>query len=447
MSRKLSYVLLVMLFVGSIAFVISNYSLKKQKQATEYTLQPRSGLLAKSAEWEGIKKLMYRLKDANRKNPADSKTALALATLYIREARITGNYIYYDAAALSQIKEVLIKEPENVEAMSLQSMIFLSQHHFAEGLAVAEKAIKLNPHYAFIYGLLIDGNVEMGQYKAAVENSDRMVSLRPDIRSYSRIAYLREIYGDNAGAIEAMKMAVEAGGNGDEPTEWARVQLARLYENTGDINAAEMHYTIALENRPAYAPAIAGLGSIAIAHKEYLKAIKLYEEAASLLPDYFTTQQLALLYQHTGEKEKAKSTIDGLIKRLTNDSKKGEQDESLGHYADRELAYAYLLKNDQDRALKHALLEYNRRPENIDVNETVGWVYHVQGKDKEALPYIETALKTNCKNPTLLCEAGMIYAGTGDKTRAKLLLGDALKNNPNINMDIKNRSIEVLKSI
>lgn len=448
MSRTYRYILLLILFLAATALIISNYANKqKRKEAIVYTIQPRTGLLATSSEWTTTKNLAYRLNNALRNNPDDSKSALALATLFIQEARVTGNYMYYDAAAMKNIQGVITKEPDNVEALVLQSVIYLSQHHFAEGLAVAEKARVLNPHFAFVYGLLVDGNVEMGNYKAAVENSDLMVSIRPDIRSYSRISYLREIHGDNAGAIEAMKMAVEAGGNGDEPTEWARIQLARLYENTGDLKSAEMYYTIALDNRPGYAPAIAGLGHIAIAKKEYENAIKLYEEASALVPDYSIHQQLASLYLQTGKKEKAKSTIEKLLEELTNDAKKGEQDESIGHYADRELAYAYLLNNDADNALKHALIEYNRRPENIDVNETVAWVYHKQGKDKEALPYIKTALKTNCKNPTLLCEAGLIFAGTGNKTLAKPFLEDGLKNDPNINIDVKGESLQVLRSL
>ena len=38
------------------------------------------------------------------------------------------------------------------------------------------------------------------------------------------------------------------------------------------------------------------------------------------------------------------------------------KDESIGHYSDRELAYAYLAVNDKDKALAHAMMEYNRRP-------------------------------------------------------------------------------------
>src|SRR5436190_1168308 len=95
--------------------------------------------------------------------------------------------------------------------------------------------------------------------------------------------------------------------------------------------------------------------------------------------------------------------------------------ENIGHYADRELAYAYLKVNENDKALEHALLEYNRRPDNIDVNETVAWVYYRKGEYDKALPYIKTALKTNSKNPVLLSRAALIYFKTGDKTMAKSL--------------------------
>ena len=74
------------------------------------------------------------------------------------------------------------------------------------------KHSSVNPYNAYVYGLLVDGNVEMGNYDTAVSYADKMVSVRPDLTSYSRVSYLREIFGDYAGSIKAMQMAVEAGG-------------------------------------------------------------------------------------------------------------------------------------------------------------------------------------------------------------------------------------------
>ena len=97
--------------------------------------------------------------------------------------------------------------------------------------------------------------------------------------------------------------------------------------------------------------------------------------------------------------------------------------------------------------LKHALAEYNRRPKNIDVNETLAWVYYQKGDYAKALPYINEALKTHSKNPVLLCRAGLIYNKTGDKVNAKLNLQQAFKNNANIPEPLKIEGGLALKEI
>jgi tetratricopeptide (TPR) repeat protein len=448
MNKKFIYILLIAFFFSVSAFVVIRYSVRQsQLKKAAYPLIERKGALALSVEWQGTKNTAQQLINKLQYNPNDTKAAIALSGLYIQEARITGNYVYYDAAAMKYINNVLDNEPGNFEALTLKSLLYMSQHHFADGLAIAEKAQKINPYNALIYGILVDGNVEMGNYKTAVENSDKMDSIRPDIRSYSRISYLREIYGDYPGAIEAMKLAVSAGGAGDEPTEWTRIQLARLYENTGDLKNAEMHYMIALDERPGYPYATAGVGHIALANKDYTKAISMYEQASAGLNDYAIQEELSRLYKLNGNIKKADSLLQTIIDGMNNDGKKGEQDESIGHYADRELAYAYLLQNDNENALKHAMTEYNRRPENIDVNQTVAWVYYKMKAYDKALPYINAALKTNCKNPVLLCNAGLIYAKTNQKSLAKSTFLEALKNNPNIDPELKTESENMLKTL
>ncbi|MEO8416888.1 MAG: tetratricopeptide repeat protein [Ginsengibacter sp.] len=448
MNKKITYPILIIFFFSVSAFVVIRYSLHQSRfRGATYPLVERKNTLATSVEWQGTKKIAQELIDKLQATPNDAKSAIALSSLYVQEGRVTGNYIYYDAAAMKYINIVLENQPDNFEALTLKSLIYMSQHHFADGLTIAEKAQKINPYNALIYGMLVDGNVEMGNYNAAVDNSDKMDSIRPDIRSYSRISYLREIYGDYPGAIEAMKLAVGAGGAGDEPTEWTRIQLARLYENTGDLKSAEMHYLIALEERPGYGYATAGLGHIAMANKDYKKALFYYEKAAAVLNDFAIQEQLSQLYRLDGNAIKADSLLVNIIERMNTDGKKGEQDESIGHYADRELAYAYLAANNNEDALKHALIEYGRRPDNIDVNQTVAWVYYKMKEYDKALPYINAALKTNCKNPVLLCNAGLIYAKTNQQGLAKSTLSAALKNDPNIDPELEVESENVLKTL
>lgn len=439
MNRKFTYIALLLFFFGATAFVVVRYNNGiKNKVTAFYPLKDRRGLMAQTQEWKTTKDKGDKLIRIVRETPDDKKSALALASLYIQEGRATGDYQYYDEAALKYIDGVLSAEPQNFEALILKSLVQLSQHHFAEGLQTAQKAKTINPYNSYVYGLIIDGNVEMGNYAAAVENSDTMVSIRPDLRSYSRIAYLREIHGEMKGAIEAMKMAVDAGFPGEESTEWARIQLARLYENAGDLKSAEMHYTIALNERPDYAHAVAGLGNIALANKEYKKAIALYQRADTLQQDYTFKEGLAEAYVLNGQGDKADATLDAVITDLKKASEGGEA--SMNHHADKELAYIYVIKKDYGKALNHALAEYNRRPQNIDVAETVAWVYYKKGEAQKGLPYLTTALKTGSKNPTLLCRAALIYAKTGQKAKAKNLLQEGLKTNANIAADLQQES-------
>jgi len=448
MKKTTIYTITIILFVVAIVSIVLKYKNDEQKKENMvYSLLPRKGAAAQTEEWKYVQAKCNQLLTAIKTSPDDTKSMVNLAGMYIQGARITGNYMYYDKAAMKYVNDALKRNADDFNALTIKSLLFLSQHHFAEGLEVAEKAQRFNPYNAFVYGLIVDGNVEMGNYAAAVENSDKMVSIRPDIRSYSRISYLREIHGDYPGAIEAMKMAVGAGVPGDETTEWSRIQLGRLYENTGDLRNAEMHYTIAMESRPGYAYAMAGLARVAAAKKEYDKSILLYKQADSLVNDFAIKEDLADVYNNAGQPAKAqeiaKSVIDGM-----NAASAGERkDDSSGHYSDRELAYAYLKVKDYDKALHHALLEYNRRPNNIDVNETLGWVYYCKGDYEKALPYMKTALKTNSKNPTLLCRAGLVFSKGGDKGFAKTLLQSALKDNANIAANLKSESLNTLQSL
>lgn len=420
---------------------------EQQKEATEYNLLPRKGELVKTDEWLNTQKSVAILQNKLKANPADIKSLISLANSFILEGRATGNYAYYDAAAMKQVHTVIKSQPDNFEALTLQALIFLSQHHFADGLATAEKATRIMPFNAFVHGIMVDGNVEMGKYDSAVLSAQRMMDIRPDLRSYARASYLREIYGDYPGAIEAMKLAVDAGAPGDEATEWSRIQLGHLYENVGDLQNAGMQYQIALEERPGFMHAFAGMARLALATKDYNKAIEYYQKAAKDANEGAFQEEMATVYMLAGNKEKAAELTNKVIKDLDKNAKAANNDESIGHYSDKELAYAYLQIKNYDKALEHALIEYNRRPANIEVNETLAWVYYKKGDAAKAVTYLPTALKTNSKNPTLLCRAGIIYFKNGDKENAGKYLKEGLKNNPNIDEVLKAEATTTLNSI
>jgi tetratricopeptide (TPR) repeat protein len=438
MKKKKIYLFCIIVFCLAVGGIILKYNYKKtQDENKQYVLLERKGALANSDEWKQAKKTSDSLLNLIKDNPTDSKSQLRLAALYIQEARVTGDYAYYDVAAMKYINDVLNLDSLDFNGLVFKSLIYMSQHHFADGLDIAHKAQRVNPYNAYVYGLLVDGNVEMGNYDVAVSYADKMVSIRPDLTSYSRVSYLREIFGDYAGSIKAMQMAVEAGGAGDEHTEWTRYQLANLYQKTNNYKKADTLYQLSLSMRPNYAYAIAGLAQVEMANKNYAQAIAYYEKADSLIDDYSIKEELVDAYQQSGQQAKADKLSKEVIDELNANSQAAVTNQNLGQYADRELAYAYLKVKDNDKALEHAMMEYNRRPNNIDVNETVAWVYYCKGDYTKAVPYINVALKTHSKNPELLSRAALIYYKSGNAPLAKTILSGTSLQNPYIDAELR----------
>ncbi len=422
------YILFLLLFGAAITVIFFKYKHTKEENENKvYHFLPRKGN-ANAAEYKVASQRSEKLIQQLQSDPSNTKSALALANTYILEARQSGNYNYYDKAALVTVDKILASNPNEYEALLLKSLLQLSQHHFSDALQTANTALSINANNSFVYGLLTDANVELGDYKSAVDAADKMVTARPDMRSYSRISYLREIYGDYPGAVNAMQMAVDAGTPSEENTEWCRVQLARLYENMGDKAKALFTYQLSLAARPSYAPALSGMANIMLYENKPDSAVYYLSAARENSNDIHIESSLAAALDKAGQKDKSIALNKKVIDEMTRTTE--TNDENAGHYSDKELAYAYLQLNDYNKAMSHAMAEYNRRPANIDVNETLGWVFYKKKDFANAKKYIDKSMITKSKNPGLLCKAALIYYANGDTKTAKMFANTALQANP-----------------
>ncbi|MES2690214.1 MAG: tetratricopeptide repeat protein [Bacteroidota bacterium] len=407
-----------------------NNAQTKKDTGSFMPLKARNGELAKSEEWPVVQQKAQGLNEKIAKDPSDLKSKLLLAQLYMQEARITGEHPYYYPATLTILDDVLSRDANNFEALAYKASVELSLHHFADALATGSKAKKINASNGFIFGVLCDANVELGNYDEAVKMSEQMQALRPGLESYSRASYLREIYGNNAAAIEAMKMAYNAGLPGSEEASWAGNTLAGLYESTGDLKNAENTYTQILTQRPSYAFAMAGLARVEKAKGNYDKALAMLDKAIAMMPEFSFYEDKADVYAAQGQPEKAKQMYTEVIGMLNEDA-------ASGHYADMELAKAYLHTGNMDKALEHATIEYKRRPENIDANSTMGWVLYQKGEYAKAKEHMQKAVRMNTQNAELLCKAGIIEAAAGNKAKGTEWVKKAMKINPNMPEDLK----------
>jgi len=421
-TRNILYTVLV-LFCATFAAVIF---VNGKSKNTFPTLKARSGALAQATEWAETQVTYNKLVTELEAKPGDARNTLKLAKTFMNEGRATGDFTYYNKAALDLIEMVLAKDPKDFEAIALKSMIFLSQHRFAEGKVIAEEARRTNPHNSFVYGLLVDANVELGDYATAVTMCDKMVSIRPDIRSYSRISYLRELHGEVPASIEAIQQAIAAGMPGREDAEWARMVLAHLYEDTNQLDKAEAQYTFSLQHRPDYPFALAGLGRIARFKKDYATAVSYFEKASGVMNDVSFFEELAELYRLNGQEDKAEKCTRITTEALLADNISSKKDKNLGHNADYELAILYLKNDKPDKALEFARAEYQRRPQNMDACEIFAWALYKNGQNAEAGQHLNTILRTNSQKPERLVRAGIIMAANGQTEAGKSMITKGL---------------------
>jgi tetratricopeptide (TPR) repeat protein len=356
-------------------------------------------------EWQNTQNTYGKARQELLKTPDAKEPWLDLSEVFILEARVTGEHPHYYPAALQVLNELLSKKFDEKDirdmdlkfrALSAKASVELSLHDFSKALETGQKALAINPHNAAIYGVLVDAHVELGQYEQAVKMADKMVSIRPDLRSYSRVSYLREIHGDVDGAIEAMDMAVKAGAPGAEQTAWTRLTLGHLYEHYGQLNAAEFQYKMILEERPDYPFALAALGDMELEKKNYPKAMELLQKAANIIPEVGFYESMARLYKEQGQQDKFQKTFDEIIAMM-------EDDAAHGHNMDLEFAHVYSdLKGDHLKALEYAQQEYVRRPDNIDINGLMAQLYAKLGDQQKANIHLQKALRTGAKKPEWL---------------------------------------------
>lgn len=354
-------------------------------------------------EWDNVQNNYGTFAKKMRDGKGAEDAQLNMAQLFTMEARVTGEHGHYYPAALELIEDLLKKDIKDKDikfrALSTKAGIQLSQHDFKEALETGQKAVVMNPYNAQIYGVLTDAYVELGDYKKAVEMADKMVEVRPDLRSYSRVSYLREIHGMPQDAIEAMDMAVKAGYPGYEETAWTRLQLGQLHEKYGDDKAAEMHYKIILRERPDYPFAVAALGELEMKRGNLEAAEKHLKDACAIIPEVGYYESLAHLYKKMGKKEEVDKLTKEIMVMLQDDI-------DSGHNMNMEYAAIYSdLVDDQEKALEYLQKEYELRPNNIDVNLELAQVYTKMGEKDKAAKYLEVAQKTNSKNPDLLALA------------------------------------------
>lgn len=369
-----------------------------------------------------------------RQTPADEKIAQAermveefpdlakshnyLAMAYLQKVRETGDY-GFNRQAETAIENALKIEPESFEARILQAQIFLSEHEFGKALEIAEGLEKIYQNNHIVLTVKTDAQTELGLYDEAVETGQKLVDLKPNAVSYTRVAYLRSLFGDTDGAIAARKEVLKMADQSDrENFAWFNSELGREFFNAGKYAEAEQMFDAALQIFPDYHWALEGKGKTLAAKGDYAKAIEYFEKIR--VSETAREIYLADIYKKSGRGAEAEKLYAKIAER--------EMQKDGG-----DLHRIALLWADHDTNLDKALeIARKDREENRDLlsSDTLAWALYKKGEYAEAKKYIAEAMRLGTKNALFFYHKGMIENALGNKKEAAKFLKLALETNP-----------------
>ena len=357
-----------------------------------------------------------------RAEPRDAGALTELGFAYQLRWRETADAAYLPRSDEALRRAVRVR-PDDANAVVGLGSLALIRHEFRRALTYGRRAQRLLPGSYRPYGIVGDALVELGRYDEAFAAFDRMVSLRPGLASYARVAYARELTGDRVGARAAMRLALVSAAGQPEPTAWAHVELAKLELALGRTDAARRHSQAALRVFPGYPTARVELARAEAAAGRLPTAIGAARLASEETP---TAQAVALLGDlleragRTKEARRQRATV-AVIQRLLAAGGVQVDLESAVYRADNMIRPA--------ETVELARRARADRP-SIYGDDALAWALARARRCSEALPLTKRALRLGTQDGLLFFHRGYALGCAGDGVGMLRWYAKTLEANP-----------------
>lgn len=384
---------------------------------------------AKSAEQSArgaTAREIERLENLVAARPHDVETLGALGRAYEQRVRETGDLDLNAEAEAAYARALAADGTSYVAATGLAS-VAASRHEFRKALRLARRAVALEPRSGPAHGILGDALVELGRYRGGFAVFERMAALEPNLSSYARVAYARELLGRTGAALDALSAAIEAGSGSPEHLAWTVVQRGNLLFDTGRLGPAAAAYRTALGHVPGYLEARGGLARVAAARGRWDVAIPRLRSVVAAAPDPGHAAELGDVLQaagRPGEAHRAWEEAALLEQRLLADGLPDEP-EMILFAIDRGL--------DPVESLERARRIHSRAP-SIQAEDVLAWALYATGDCPAARAHSERALRLGTRDALMLFHRGMIERCLGRESTGRAFLRRALDASPHFSL-------------
>lgn len=408
-----SYVRFLLEFVCPLAFVAalalaSTGCNTAQSAPTKAVSQPCALALAAQAGDTKLDQEIARWQTKSRAEKKDVRSVSLeqLGWKYIEKARATNDPGYFKLADACAACLQAEHEKPMPEALLLRGHALHQMHQFKAAEPVARELVKVRG-LSFDHGLLGDVLMEQGRLKEAIAAYQEMMNQKPNAQAYSRAAHVRWLTGDNKGAIEVARLAVQASSPQDrEAAAWAYTRLAFYEWQNGQAAAAQRAVGIAAELQSDYAPALLLKGRMLLAEGKANDAVAPLQRAVTQnpLPEY--QWALAEALRGAGQPDEAAKIELALLT-------KGAADDP------RTLAVFLATRREApEKALRLVQAELDARAD-VFTYDALAWALRAAGKTAEAHDAMKQALAAGTQDARLFYHAGVIAAETNRNAEAQ----------------------------
>jgi tetratricopeptide (TPR) repeat protein len=285
--------------------------------------------------------------------------------------------------------------------------VYLSEHRFQLAIMQAEQCQSARTDDPYVFGVLGDAHLELGDYDAAFAAFTRMMALRPNAAAYARASYARELQGDLKGAIDLMRMAASATTPQDaESLAWHYAQLGHLELERGRLAEARRHFAHADFLFPGHPFAADGLARVASAEGDNRTALRLVQARLAASPSPYEMAHAGDLLAALGRPDEAERAY-----RLAEAAWQVDAPEP-GRLA-RFLADHRRRLPDAVRLAEEAAAERH----DIFTMDALAWAYFQSGQLERAAAASRQARRTGSRDRDLVAHGGAIDRAIGRQTR------------------------------